>query len=193
MKLKRYFAIIAILAVAMLSACGAGGIDGALDYEVEDFEFTNQNGEQVGLQDLKGKVWVSDFIFTNCDTVCLPMTSNMKKLQTMAEEEGIENIQFVSFSVDPVNDTPDALKTFGDLYEVDYSGWHFLTGYEQKEIEEFALNSFKALVQKPKNEEQVIHDTKFYLVNKEGVIQKYYEGVTGVPYEEIIDDIKTLQ
>ncbi|WP_257391428.1 SCO family protein [Cytobacillus gottheilii] len=193
MKLKRYFAIIAIFAVTLLSACGQGGINDALNYEVEDFEFTNQNGEQVGLSELEGKVWVADFIFTNCDTVCLPMTSNMKRLQTMAAEEGIENIHFVSFSVDPLNDKPDVLKTFADQYEANYDSWNFLTGYEQKVIEDFALNSFKAIVQKPKNEDQVIHDTKFYLVNQDGLIQKYYDGVTGVPYEEIINDIKTLQ
>lgn len=185
--------MLTVLAVMFLSACGSGKIDGALNYQIEDFEFTNQNGEQVGLKDLEGKVWVADFIFTNCDTVCLPMTSNMKRLQTMAEEEGIENIDFVSFSVDPVNDTPEAFKTFGDLYEANYDNWNFLTGYDQKFIEEFALDSFKTLVQKPKGEDQVIHQSLFFLVDKEGKVQKSYSGVSDVPYEEIINDIKKLK
>ena len=77
--------------------------------------YSDQNGKPFGLTDLKGKVWVADFIFTNCEDVCLPMTANMKKLQDRAQKEGMENIHFVSFSVDPTVDSPDVLSKFGTI------------------------------------------------------------------------------
>lgn len=73
------------------------------------------------------------------------------------------------------------------------SNWHFLTGYSQEEIETFARKNFKAIVQKPKQGDQVIHGTDFYLVDQQGKIVKYYSGISNVPYEEIIKHIKALQ
>ena len=90
------------------------GIKGGKNWPVEDFTYTDQNGESFGLKNLKGKVWIADFIFTNCESVCLPMTANMKKITRFeSEKEGIDNIQFVSFSVDPSVDTPEVMKEYG--------------------------------------------------------------------------------
>jgi protein SCO1/2 len=186
---------IAILLVVLLfiTACGKKEIQNAVNWPVEDFNYTNQNGESLGLEDLKGKVWVADFIFTNCEDVCLPMTFNMEKLQQMTKEENIENIQFVSFSVDPAVDTPDVLKEYGEKFNVDFSNWHFLTGYKDEEIANLAMESFKTLVIKPQEGNQVTHGTDFYLVGPEGIILKRYTGLNEIPYDEIIEDIKTLQ
>jgi protein SCO1 len=186
---------VAMLLVVILSltACGKKEIQNAVNWPVEDFTYTNQNGESFGLKDLKGKVWVADFIFTNCEDVCLPMTFNMEKLQEMTKKEGIENIQFVSFSVDPTVDTPEVLKKYGENFNVNFSNWNFLTGYKDKEIANLALESFKTLVIKPQEGDQVSHGTDFYLVGTDGVILKAYTGLNEIPYEEIIDDIKTLQ
>ena len=175
-----------------LSSCGQG-IKNAKNWPIEDFTYTNQNGKPFGLKDLEGKVWVADFVFTNCDDVCLPMTANMKKLQDLTEKEGIENIQFVSFSVDPTIDTPEVLKEYGKMFSADFENWHFLTGYEQKEIEDFALSTFKEMVKKPESGDQVIHGTRFFLVDGEGKIQKYYSGLADIPMDELVKDIKTLQ
>ena len=124
----RSLTILMVAAILLLSACGSSGIKDAKNWPVADFAYTDQNGESFGLQDLKGKVWVADFIFTNCDDVCLPMTANMKKLQEEVEKEGIENIQFVSFSVDPTVDTPEILTEYGKQFSADFNNWHFLTG-----------------------------------------------------------------
>jgi len=177
----------------VLSGCGENKIKNPLNWSVPDFNYQNQNGEEFGLKDLEGKVWLADFIFTNCDDVCWPMTANMKKLQDKAEEEGIENIQFVSFSVDPAIDTPEVLIEFADKFQVDYSNWHFLTGYSQEEIEQFALENFNEIVVKPESGDQVVHGTSFYLVDQEGYIMKRYTGLNEIPMEEIIRDIQTLQ
>ncbi|KYD32573.1 MULTISPECIES: SCO family protein [Anoxybacillaceae] len=180
-----------LLSIVLLAACGKT-IPDAKNWPVDDFTFTDQNGQSFGLSDLKGKVWVADFIFTNCETVCPPMTANMAKLQDMVKEEGLD-VEFVSFSVDPENDNPEILKQYAKKFNADLSNWHFLTGYSQEEIETFARKNFKAIVQKPKQGDQVIHGTDFYLVDQQGKIVKYYSGISNVPYEEIIKHIKALQ
>lgn len=190
--LKKLAAVIGLFTI-ILAACGQSGIENALNYDVGDFNYTNQENQAVGLSDLEGKVWIADFIFTSCETVCPPMTYNMSQLQDKVKEEGIENVEFVSFSVDPTVDSPEALKDFANNYEIDFSNWHFLTGYTQEEIESFAVDSFKSLVKKPKNDDQVIHQTSIYLVDQNGVVMKDYDGVSDVPYEEIIADIKKIQ
>lgn len=183
-----------ILAMTLLvSACGSKEVPNANNWETEDFSFVDQNGEEFSKSDLKGKVWVADFIFTNCTTICLPMTANLIKLQQQLKDEGIKDVEFVSFSVDPETDKPDVLKNYGTKMNADLSNWHFLTGYSQAEIEKFALDNFKTLVKKPENEDQVIHGTTFYLVDQEGTIIQDYSGAKDVPYEEIIKHIKILQ
>ncbi|MEK3797445.1 SCO family protein [Peribacillus sp. FSL H8-0477] len=183
-----------ILAMTLLvSACGSKEVPNANNWETEDFSFVDQNGEEFSKSDLKGKVWVADFIFTNCTTICLPMTANLIKLQQQLKDEGIKDVEFVSFSVDPETDKPEVLKNYGTKMNADLSNWHFLTGYSQAEIEKFALDNFKTLVKKPENEDQVIHGTTFYLVDQEGTIIQDYSGAKDVPYEEIIKHIKILQ
>lgn len=120
------------------------------------------------------------------------MTANKKNLYQRLKEEGIETTKFVSFSVDPVVDTPEKIKEYMSRYELDSENWHFLTGYSQKFIEDFALKNFKAIAKKPETDDQVIHGTSFYLVNKEGIVVKDYSGLSNVPYDEIIKDIKLL-
>lgn len=188
----RWLVVLVVVSV-LLSACGKKEIEGAVSWPVNDFNYTNQEGKPFGLKDLEGKIWVADFIFTNCVDVCSPMTYNMEKLQKMVKNEKIENIEFVSFSVDPKVDTPEVLKAFGENFSADFSNWNFLTGYNQAEIENLALKSFKAWVKKPEQGDQVIHGTDFYLVSPEGNVVKYYTGLNEIPFEEIVEDIKTLQ
>src|SRR5699024_5128054 len=92
-----------LLFVLFVSACG-DQYNGDFSYEVQDFTFTNQDGEKVSKSDLEGEFWVADFIFTNCTTVCPPMTSNMANLQDQLKEAGLEDVRLVSFSVDPERD-----------------------------------------------------------------------------------------
>lgn len=191
---KSVTCLIGILTLSIfLSACGTKGIPDSLDYPVQDFSSTNQDHKKVTLDDLKGKVWVANFIFTNCDDVCLPMTSNMSKLQTQLKKEGIKDVELVSFSIDPTIDKPEVMKQFGDTFRADYSNWHFLTGYDQKYIEDFAVKSFKTMVKKPDTGDQVIHGTDFYLIDEEGTIIKDYAGTTDFPLKEIVKHIKILQ
>ena len=182
-----------VISTLLLSACGQKKIENAVDMPIKNFTATDQDHKSFGLKDLKGKVWISDFMFTSCADVCPPMTSNMAKLQKMVKDDGLKNVEFVSFSVDPTVDSPEALTRFANQFEVDFKNWTFLTGYSQAFIESFALKSYKALVKKPEEGSQVIHGTSIYLVDKEGHIKKSYNGFKDVPFDEIIHDIKALQ
>src|SRR5690625_7987368 len=98
--------------ILTLTACGGSQIETNMSEKITDFEFTTQDSRTFGLDDLKGNYWVADFVFTNCTTVCLPMTTNMSYLQDQINEEGLEDVELVSFSVDPDYDTPEVLKEY---------------------------------------------------------------------------------
>ncbi|MCM3192315.1 SCO family protein [Priestia megaterium] len=192
MKQKKWLVLIGTVLLLTLSACDED-IKDPLNYKMDSFSYQDQNQQEYGLNELKGKVWVADFIFTSCTTVCPPMTAHMTKLQEEAKKSGIKNIEFVSFSVDPQNDSPQALKQYVKKFNGNLENWHLLTGYSQKEIKSFAMDNFKVFIQKPKDTDQIIHGTSFYLINQEGIVKKDYNGVSDVPYAQIIEDIKILQ
>lgn len=175
--------------VLLLTSCGEG-IKDPLNWELTNFSAKTEEGKDINLADLKGKVWVADFIFTNCATVCPPMTANMTKLQGMLKEQELD-VEIVSFSVDPTVDTPEKLKEYVLKFNGDLSNWHLLTGYSQEFIEKYALKNFKTIVKKPDTDNQVIHGTSFFLIDKDGNVVKNYDGIT-VPYDEIVKDIKVI-
>lgn len=186
---------LALSIVLLLSGCGAPvapnqGQSAALDWKVHDFSYTNQDGETVSLEDLQGDVWLASFIFTKCVTVCPPMTANMVKLQQQLQEEGLD-VSIVSFSVDPEVDSPEVLREYGESFDADFSNWHFLTGYTMEDIQQFAQDSFKTLVEPEPDSDQVMHGTSFYLVNQSGHVVEKFNGVEP-PNDEIIKTIKTL-
>lgn len=189
MRAQTYLLTLLLIAVMLLTACGQG-VDNPLNWETEEFTFTDHNNEDFGSSDLEGKVWLADFVFTNCTTVCLPMMANMKGVQEELQAQGLD-VEIVSFSVDPEVDTPETLKSYAESYGVNLSNWHLLTGYSQQEITDFAADNFKAIAQKPENDTQVIHGTSFYLINHEGVIMKDYDGLNP-PVEDIVRDAGIL-
>jgi len=191
--MKVRFLVIVAAILLVMSGCGKKEIENAVTWPVKDFTATSQDNKPFGLKDVKGKIWLADFVFTSCEDVCPPMTSNMTKLQKQVKEEGLKDVEFVSFSVDPTVDTPEALARYAKQFGADFKNWTFLTGYSQEFIEEYASKTFKTIVKKPAEGDQVIHQTFFYLVDQEGNIKKTYGGFKDVPYDEIIKDIKTLQ
>src|SRR5690625_4411260 len=124
-------------------ACGEYRIETNMSQEVQDFEFYNQNNELFALEDLKGTLWIADFMYTNCYLVCPTMTANMARIQIKLKEENLtDKVEIISFSVDPDYDKPDVLKEYAESYQVDLSNWNFLTGYEFETIKDLSINSF---------------------------------------------------
>ncbi|MFC5647668.1 SCO family protein [Paenibacillus solisilvae] len=188
---KAALAGLLILVLMVTAACG-NGKPNQLSYPVEPFAFINQDEQEVSLSDLQGKVWVADFIFTYCETVCPTMTANMAELQKRLQSAGVE-AELISFSVDPERDNPTALKSYLEKFDADFTNWSALTGYEFDEIKSFVLQSFKAPIAKDGASDQVIHGTSFYLVDQSGTVVARYDGMENTPYEKIIKDIKALQ
>src|SRR5690625_4282451 len=114
--------------------------------KVAAFTFTTQDNDDLRLHDLKCEWWVAYFIFTNCTTVCLPMTTNMAELQNKLNEQDL-NAQRISFSVDPDYDSPEVLKEYGEGYGADFSNWSFLTGYDFETIKEFRTDEHTSELQ----------------------------------------------
>ncbi len=183
---------IILLSVFMLLLVGCNKISNATNWELQDFSFTDQSGNKFGKSNLEGKVWIADFVFTKCTTVCPPMTANLVKLQKMVKEKGLD-VEFVSFSVDPAVDSPDALVSYAKQYNATMDNWHLLTGYTQAEIEKFAMDNFKTIVKKPRDGDQVIHGTDFFLVDRAGTVVKSYSAYQDVPFEEMLNNIKSVQ
>lgn len=192
---KKGFFFIGLLAVFLvIQGCSDDlPIEENMSETVSDFSFTNQDEESVSSEDLEGDWWIADFVFTNCETVCTPMTGNMTSLQEKLQDEDAD-VRLVSFSVDPDYDSPDVLKEYGEEYDADFSSWDFLTGYDFKTIKKLSIKSFRSLLQEPEpGDDQVTHGTNFYLVDPDGNIVKNYDGVESDSKDAIIADVVKLK
>lgn len=194
--MKRILVGIFLLTALFLAACGADkgpDIESNMSKKVPDFTYTSEASEDIGLEDFKGKWWIADMIFTNCTTVCIPMTSNMANLQDMVNEnEWKEDVHFVSFSVDPDYDTPEVLAEYAEDYGADLSNWTFLTGYDFETIQELSIKTFQSSLMEPMGDDQVLHGTRFYLVNPEGEVVKFYDGASGQEMDVIYEDLEKI-
>lgn len=151
---------------------------------VPEFTLTNQQREEVSLSDLSGKVWVADFIFTNCPTICPIMTKEMATLQS---EFSSQDVRFVSFTVDPERDTSEVLASYAKQYGADEKTWHFLTG-EKEQIYQLANDGFKLAA--AQHEGVFPHSRKFVLVSPDGFIYGYYDSHSQVALTKLRKDIK---
>ena len=193
-KVKGLVMLLAILTV--LSACGNVKFKADNNIVMQEFEHINHRNETVSLESLKGKPWLGMYIFTNCNTVCSPMTFNMTEIQEKLVKKGIEDYNIVAFTVDPVLDSPEVLANYLARYNVpDESKWNLLTGYAQSYIEQYAVKTTKLYVKKVLDEDQVYHAVTFFLVDKDGVLVKYYDGyakdAADVPIDTIAIDLET--
>ncbi|MFJ8511717.1 SCO family protein [Lysinibacillus xylanilyticus] len=193
MKKNSVLLVLILTLSSILTACGSYKFEPEMNIEVQDFSVTNQKNEKVSLNDMKGKPSLVMFIFTNCNSICPPMTYNMTEVQKALQDKGVEDYQIVAFSVDPQVDSPEVLTNYLKTYSVpDESKWQLLTGYDQKFIEQFAMKSFNSVVKNDPNSDQVIHMGSYYLVNADGIVVKDYSGTTDVPVETIVADMKAL-
>ncbi len=153
---------------------------------VPDFSLVNQQDRPIELSDLKGKIWIADFIFTHCPTICPIMTEEMAKLQSEFKEEPV---YFVSFTVDPERDTPDVLTRYAVKYGADQERWHFLTG-EKEQIYQLANEGFKLAA--ADHGGGFPHSTRFALVTPDGYIHDYYDSRSKPMMNNLREDVKAL-
>ncbi len=150
--------------------------------EVPEFALTDTSGKNFTLANLKGSVWVADFIFTTCGSICPVMTRHMSAVYQAYNNN--PKTQFVSISVNPEYDTPEVFAKYAARYKADTRKWHFLTG-DRKAISDLAVNGFKlGSVAEP-----VFHSSYFVLVDRNGRIRGYYDGLKPQNIQKLLRDI----
>ena len=152
---------------------------------IPQFEFIDSNGNTVTLNNLKGKVWVADFIFTTCTMACPMMTGNMNLVHKKFKKN--DDVRLVSISVYPEYDTPDVLKEYASQYDADTEKWLFLTG-DESSVKNIIKDGFKI----GDFEEIIFHSEKFALVDKNGTIRAYYNGMKSEDMKQLKKDINAL-
>jgi protein SCO1/2 len=153
--------------------------------ELPDFQLTAQNGQSLGLADLKGKVWVADFIFTRCPGPCPRMTASMARLQRKFAEEA--SLRLVSFSVDPEFDTVAVLAQYALRFGADPQRWFFLTG-EKAKIHTLAKSGFLV----GGVEDVTLHTTWFILIDRQARVRGYYDSSDDESLQKLLVDARTL-
>ena len=144
------------------------------DHKIADFAFTNQNGEVITQKDYENTIYVADFFFTTCPTICPKMTDNMVWLQNQLKSN--PEVKLLSFSVTPDIDTPDVLKKYAQEKGVDDSRWNLVTG-DKKDIYYLARKSYLAVkTGKPEELYDMVHTENFILVDKNKRIRGFYDG-----------------
>ena len=167
---------------------------------VPDFSFIDQHGKTITNEDYDGKVYVVEFFFTTCPSICPIMNENMLKIQN--EFFGNPNVGIASITIDPEYDTPEVLKEYAAKYKITKPQWHLLTG-EKEKIFQLANNSFNLYVgQAAEAEGGFEHSGFFALIDQEGKIRSridengnpliYYDGLEDKGIQMLKEDIKKL-
>jgi protein SCO1/2 len=156
------------------------------NHKIAPFAFTNQNGKTITNKDYEGKIYVADFFFTTCPTICPKMTDNMVWLQNQLKNN--PKVKLLSFSVTPDIDTPEVLKKYALEKGVDDSRWNLVTG-DKKDIYYLARKSYLAVkTGKPEEMYDMVHTENFILVDKNKRIRGFYDGTN---LDKPSDDPKT--
>lgn len=150
-------------------------------YNVAPFRLIDENGQAFSDQDLRGRPYVADLIFSSCAGTCPLMSSKMAQLQKSTPQA----VQLVSFTVNPEFDTPAVLKDYGKRYNADESRWHFLTG-SPKQMTDVAL-ALKLPGQGP-----LAHSDRLLLIDGNGAVRGIYDGTDGDAIKRLAADARGL-
>lgn len=159
-------------------------------HKIADFELTNQNGKIITQKDYADHIYVADFFFTTCPSICPIMTSNMGKLQQYFQKD--DHVKLLSFSVTPAIDSVEQLKKYAIEKGVDDRKWNLLTG-DKKQIYSLARKSYFVV----KNDGDggpfdMIHTENFVLVDPDRRIRGYYDGTSDTAMESLKEDLAVL-
>jgi protein SCO1 len=177
-----------------LSGWGVKPLEGLSRYgAVPEFSLVERSGKTVNLANLRGTIWVADFIYTTCTDTCPLQTAEMGKLQ--AEWSDKSGLKLISFSVDPEKDTAEVLSRYADRYKADSQRWLFLTGAKE-EITRLVQEGFKLsavpIVNAESSEGIIMHSPRFVLVDRQAQIRGYYDSRDQQALERLKKDVAIL-
>jgi protein SCO1 len=162
------------------------------------FQLTDQNGQPFGSAQTRGKIYVADFFFTRCGTICPKITKQLVRVQETFTDD--KDLLILSHSVDPQTDTPEVMAAYARKYQARPGKWFFLTG-TKKDIYPLAVggyfvpvtdaSEYDKAIKNP--DEAFIHSEKLILIDKEGFIRGFYDGTDPEEVDRLILEIKILQ
>ena len=159
-------------------------------HKIADFELVNQNGDTITQDDYPG-IYVADFFFTTCQTICPIMTEHMVQIQEKLKDD--PSVKLLSHTVIPATDTVAQLKRYALEKGVNDSKWNLATG-PKKEIYDLARKSYLAVkTQGDGGKYDMIHTENFMLIDSKKRIRGYYDGTDPEAIEQLLEDIKTLK
>lgn len=160
-------------------------------HKIADFSLTNQNGKTITQKDYENKIYVADFFFTTCPTICIAMTDHMVQIQKEILND--DNVMLLSHSVTPEIDSVAQLKKYALEKGVNDKKWNLVTG-DKKEIYTLARKSYLAVLEDGDGGEfDMIHTENFMLIDKKRQIRGFYDGTNPSDIETLLEDIKTLK
>lgn len=160
-------------------------------HTIGNFKFQNQYGETITNETIKNKIYVADFFFTTCQSICPEMSKNLVTIQK--EFENDDSLLILSHSVNPNHDTVEVLSDYGQAYGAKKGKWHFLTGNKQ-EIYTLAKDSYLVnAFEDDGSPEGFLHSELFLLIDTQGRIRGMYDGTDKAAVLKLIGDIKLLK
>jgi len=185
-----------VLPIYQPSKVNSEMVDSTIQYvskyhKIADFSLVNQNGKTITQEDYKDKIYVADFFFTTCQTICPIMTDHMAQIQKEILKD--DDVLLLSYSVTPKIDSVAQLKRYAIEKGVNDNKWNLLTG-DKKQIYELARKSYLA-VKTDGNGDQydMIHTENFMLIDKKRQIRGYYDGTKTEDIERLLEDIEVLK
>ena len=177
-----------------LTGWGAKPLEGLSRYgTVPEFSLVERSGKPMTLANLRGTIWVADFIYTTCTDTCPLQTAEMGKLQEEWNDK--PGLKLVSFSVDPEKDTAEVLSRYADRYRADSQRWLFLTGAKE-EIGRLVQEGFKLsavpVVNAGSSESVIMHSPRFVLIDRQAQIRGYYDSRDQQALERLKKDVAIL-
>ncbi len=161
-----------------------------INHKISDWEFTNQNNKLISQKDYEGKIYVADFFFTTCPTICPIMKDNMVWLQEKIQQ--YPDVMLLSHTVIPEIDTPEVLKKYALEKGVDDQKWNLVTG-DKKDIYYIARKSYLAVKTGDISElYDMVHTENFVLVDKKRRIRGFYDGTNQEDIKRLLEDIEFL-
>ena len=159
-------------------------------HTIADFSFTNQNGKTITQKDYEGKIYVADFFFTTCTSICHKMTANLFDVQEAIKDN--PKVMLLSHTVFPENDNVAVLKAYAKKYDIDDKKWNLVTG-DKKEIYTMARKSYLAVkLGKPEELYDMVHTENLVLVDTKRRVRGFYDGTKKEDIQKLIEDIAFL-